>query len=445
MTERDEQSYLDLATQCVEKAVRLGAEWCDVAAGTGRDIAVTIEKSGIKTADAGQGESLAIRCYVQGGMGYATVGGRDRGDIDQAVERAVALAKEATPDPDFKRLPDPQPEPEVEGLFDETVEGLGVEQVVRIAVANIEAGKAMEPDVNLSGHVALAVGSGALASSTGAALESRATDISADISALIRRDGDTGYFYDFDFGRHLADCRLERVAESAVDGARRFLGAKRIESRRMTLVLGPLASYGFLAELVAAANAESIQRGRSYLCDRLGKPVASTHLTIVDDGLVPRGIRSGAHDGEGTRRRPLTVIEEGRLASLLHNSYTAGKAGVESTGHGTHACGISPTNLRPALGQKPAAEILREVQDGIYLESGEIRPDPASGDISASIDFGFLIKDGRIVHPVENTMLGGSIFDLLERLDAVSSDAREEPGILMPTLRIQDVQIAGAE
>ena len=445
MTERDEQSYLDLATQCVEKAVRLGAEWCDVAAGTGRDIAVTIEKSGIKTADAGQGESLAIRCYVQGGMGYATVGGRDRGDIDQAVERAVALAKEATPDPDFKRLPDPQPEPEVEGLFDETVEGLGVEQVVRIAVANIEAGKAMEPDVNLSGHVALAVGSGALASSTGAALKSRATDISADISALIRRDGDTGYFYDFDFGRHLADCRLERVAESAVDGARRFLGAKRIESRRMTLVLGPLASYGFLAELVAAANAESIQRGRSYLCDRLGKPVASTHLTIVDDGLVPRGIRSGAHDGEGTRRRPLTVIEEGRLASLLHNSYTAGKAGVESTGHGTHACGISPTNLRPALGQKPAAEILREVQDGIYLESGEIRPDPASGDISASIDFGFLIKDGRIVHPVENAMLGGSIFDLLEHLDAVSSDARQEPGILMPTLRIQDVQIAGAE
>jgi len=445
MSRTDEQSYLDLATQCVEKAVRLGAEWCDVVTGTGRDISVEIEKSGIKTADAGQGESLAIRCYVGGGMGYATVSGRDRHDIDEAVQQAVALAKEATPDPDFKCLPEPQPRPEVEGLFDDTVAGLGVEQVVAIAVANIEAGKAMEPDVNLSGHVGLSVGSGALASSTGIALASRATDISADISALLKRDGDTGYFYDFDFGRHLADCHLERVVESAVEGARRFLGAKRIESRRMTLVLGPLASYGFLAQLVAAANGESIQRGRSYLCEKLGQPIASAHLTVVDDGLVPRGIHSGAHDGEGTRRQPLTVIEEGRLAGLLHNSYTAGKAGVGSTGHGTHACGISPTNLRPALGERPAAEILREVQDGIYLESGEIRPDPASGDISASIDFGFLVKDGHLVHPVENAMLGGSIFDLLERLDAVSSDAREEPGILMPTLRIQDVQIAGAE
>jgi PmbA protein len=79
------------------------------------------------------------------------------------------------------------------------------------------------------------------------------------------------------------------------------------------------------------------------------------------------------------------------------------------------------------------------------VESGEIRPDPASGDISASIDFGFYVKNGELVHPVESAMLGGNIFDLLKNLDAVSSDARQEPGILMPTVRIQDVQIAGAE
>jgi len=441
----DEASYLDLAQQCARRAVAAGAEWCDVRAGTARDISVTIEKSGIKSADAGRGEDVAIRVYIQGGMGYAAVTGCDRATIDEAVDRAVALAKEATPDPDFRRLPDPQPRPEVEGIFDEAVAGLAVEQVVRIAVANIEAAQAIEPDVNLSGGVSLAVGHGALASSTGVAIASRATEISATMSALLRRDGDTGYFYEFDFGRNLADCRLEDVSVGAVEGARRFLGARRIGSGRRTLVLGPLAAYGFLGRLVAAANAESVQRGRSFLCGKEGQRLADGCLTIVDDGLVPRGVRSGAHDGEGTARRSLAVIQDGRLASLLHNSYTAGKAGVESTGHGTHSGGISPTNLRPALGQRTAAELLADVQDGIYLESGEIRPDPASGDISASIDFGFLVKDGQLLHPVESAMLGGNVFDLLERLDAVSSDAREEPGILLPTLRIQDVQIAGSE
>jgi len=438
-------TYLDMCQNCVRRAVALGAEWCDVSAGAVRDISVTIEKTGIKTADAGQGEDVAIRCFVRGGMGYAAATGRDPRDVDAAVERAVALAKEATPDPDFKCLPPPEPAAEVEGLFDDAVAGMSVQQVVRIAVANLEAARAMEPEVNLSGHVGLSVGEGALASSTGVALATRGTEIDADIEALIKRGGDTGYFYDFDFGRFLADTQLEAVSRSAIEGARRFLGARRIGSGRMTLVLGPLASAGLLGGIVGAANAESIQRGRSYLCGKVGEPIASEHLTIVDNGLIPRGARSGAHDGEGTRRRPLTIVDRGRLARLLHNSYTAGKACTESTGHGTHSGGIGPTNLRPALGQKSAAEILREVKEGIYLESGEIRPDPASGDVSASIDFGFYVKDGQIVHPVESAMIGGNALDLLLRLDAVSSDAREEPGILMPTVRIQDVQIAGTE
>jgi PmbA protein len=293
--------------------------------------------------------------------------------------------------------------------------------------------------------VGLTVGEGALASSAGVALVARGTEIDADIEALLKRGSDSGYFYDFDFGRNLDDVQLETVAASAVTGANRFLGARRIKSRRMSLILGPLASYGFLGSIVGAASAEAIQRGRSWLCGKVDERIASRHLTIVDNGLIPRGARSGAHDGEGTRRRPLTVIENGRLVNLLHNSYTAGKACTKSTGHGTHSGSISPTNLRPTLGKKTAAAILKEVKEGIYLESGEIRPDSASGDISASIDFGFYVKRGQIVHPVESAMLGGNIFDLLKRLDAVSCDAREEPGILMPTIRIQDVQIAGTE
>jgi len=77
--------------------------------------------------------------------------------------------------------------------------------------------------------------------------------------------------------------------------------------------------------------------------------------------------------------------------------------------------------------------------------SGDSRPDPASGDISASIDFGFLIRNGQVLHPVESALIGANVFDLLDRLDAVSSDARLEPRLAMPTLRIPDVQIAGAE
>ncbi|MGB2968167.1 MAG: DNA gyrase modulator, partial [Phycisphaerae bacterium] len=152
--------YLDLCQTCVRRARALGAEWCDVAAGASRDISVTIEKSGIKAADAGQGESAAVRVFIAGGMGYMSVGGSDPDDIQDAVERAVALAKETTPDPDFRALPAPQPADEVPGRFDDAVAAMTVEDVVRIAAANLEAGLALEPQAILSGSVGLDVGEG---------------------------------------------------------------------------------------------------------------------------------------------------------------------------------------------------------------------------------------------------------------------------------------------
>ena len=443
MSAKAKKSYLDICRRCVEKAVGLGAEWCDVSAGAARDISVTIEKTGIKTADAGQGEDLAIRVFVRGGMGYASVSGSDRRDINEAVERAVALAKEATPDPDFRALPPAQPAPEVEGLFDSQIAGMSVGDVVRVAVANIQAAKALEPDVNLTGHVGLAVGEGALASSTGVALQSRATEIGADIDALLARGGDKGFFSDFDCGRLLADTQLEKVSESAVLGARRFLGARRIHSGRMTLVLGPLAASGFLGSLVAAANAESIQRGRSFLCGKLGAAIASEHLSIVDNGLIPRGLHSGAHDGEGTRRRPLTVIDRGRLVSLLHNSYTAGKAGGRSNGHSSGA-GCAPTNLRPRPGEMPAEEIIRGVKRGLYVNSASLMPNPSSGDISALVEFGMAIENGKLAAPVANVTVVGHILKVLSDIDAISSDYRSEPGNVLPTIRIRGMDISGA-
>jgi predicted Zn-dependent protease len=42
-------------------------------------------------------------------------------------------------------------------------------------------------------------------------------------------------------------------------------------------------------------------------------------------------------------------------------------------------------------------------------------------------------------------MLGINVFDLLNNLDAISSDYREEPGMIMPTIRVQNVKAAGAD
>ncbi|MEI6502530.1 MAG: metallopeptidase TldD-related protein, partial [Armatimonadota bacterium] len=73
----------------------------------------------------------------------------------------------------------------------------------------------------------------------------------------------------------------------------------------------------------------------------------------------------------------------------------------------------------------------------------ETSPDQASGEVSATIDFGFRIINGECAYPVKTAMVGSDVFEMLGAIDAVSSDYREEPGMIIPSLRLSDIQVAG--
>ncbi len=441
----DTDRFMLLAEKTLAEARALGAEWCDVSVGSGRQIGVSLEKTAVKSADSGRSESASVRVFIGGAMGYATCGGLGEDRLLAAARRAVGLAREGTPDPDFKGLPEPADLQRVARLYDPAIVAMGVEDVVALAVANIRLARELEPGVNLSGHVNLSASQSVLVSSTGLRLTRERTELDADMEATVVRGDDKGYFYDFDSGRMLDDCRIVDLARPAIEGARRMLGARRMPSGRMPVVLGPLAAEDFLGDLIGSANAESIQRERSYLCGRLGEKVAGEVVTLVDDGLQDGGLYSGAFDGEGAPRRRVTVFERGVFRAMLHNSYTAGKAGEPNTGHGVRTGGIHHTNVVPVLGEKTAEEIIRETGDGLYLAISHFSPNSTTGDLSASVDFGFRIVGGEIAYPVESTMLAGNMLDLAAAIDAVSSDYREEPGNRMPTIRIRDVQVAGTE
>ena len=441
----DPQRYLGLALAAVKGAAAAGASHAEAVAGRSRGVGVTVENSSVKSAEAGYGESLSMRAFARGAAAHITVEGLE--DVDPAALGAecAGMAAVATPDPDFVDLPHPDPADEVEGLYDEAVERFDVAEAVRAAVSAIEEARAVHRGVTLQGEVAFEVSVGALANSNGVRLARRDTSIHLAFFAVVHEGDQVGSYHDFDVGRNLADVDLSGLGRRVTEEALRFLGARKIETARRDLVLGPLAAYAFLQSILAAANAESVQRGRSFLVDRLGRRIASSAVTVIDDPLVPRGIRSGAHDGEGTRRSRRTIIDRGTLLTYLHNSYTAHKAGGTSTGHGTHGGGITPTNLQVALGDRTAQQIIAETRDGIYINPGSIAPDLTSGDVSSSIDFGFRIQAGEQVYPVVNCLVGGTVWELLEHIDAVSSDFRAEPGNVMPTIRIRDVLVAGGE
>ena len=389
---------------------------------------------------------MSVRVYIDGGMGFASITGFDDSSAQQAAEHAVALARCASADPDFVALPAPEPADHIAGLYDPALLELNVEQVVGWASDNISAARAVRDDVIVSGQISVSAGSAALASSTGIQIARNGTNMNLGFFCVVKEPQDrVGSFHDFDAARRLEDIEIEPLAGRVTLRALEYLGGRKIGSAVTTLVLGPLAAFALAGSLASAANAESIQRRRSILTDRISQPVASQHITLLDNGLAPAGLYSAPYDGEGAPRKTVKIIDAGRFVGQLHSCYTANKAKAQNTGHGSRQGGIGHTNLQLQLGSLPAEQIIKQVNDGVYLELGSLSPDPVSGDISTNLDFAFKIENGQLAYPIANAMVAGNVLELLANVDAVSSDCRTEPGNILPTIRIRQVQISAAE
>jgi len=424
--------------------VKAGAEWAEALCGTSRQIGVIVEKTSIRECEVVRDYTVRVRAFINGGVGFATTRRLGEEAARRCAENAVELARATHPDPDFVALPSPAAaQAQIEGLFDDKLAGLAAAEVVRWCSQGIEEARAVAPDVALSGGGDLVVSEMALASSTGVAVQRRGTHVQLGYFAVVQRGDDVGSYFDQDVARRLLDFEPQGLGTKATTEALRFLGARKVATARLPLVLGPFAGMGVIASAIAAANAESVQRGRSCMVGREGTQIASEVVTVTEDPFIPAGLASTAYDGEGVPKRRLTLLDRGVLTTYLHNSYTANKAGVENTAHAAWGGGITTSNLVPTLGDKTEAELIAELDEGIYINAAGLTPDPVTGDISATIDFGFKIEKGELAYPITTTMVGSDIFELLGKIDAISSDYRSEPGQIMPTVRVRDIQVVG--
>jgi PmbA protein len=436
---------LEYVKRVVEAAKKAGADFAEASLADGRHIAVEVEAGSIRSTEAARTDALFVRAFSRGATGVLTVAGVKARDVspEDAARQAVEMAKSADGDPDFVSLPGPEEGPELEGLYDERLAEYSAADAVKTAGRAVDAARSAADDAIVMVDVEVSASTGAVANTLGVAIEKKKSSIDHGVFAVVRRDGDTGAFYDFDAGNVLADVDLDPVGANAARGALAFLGARKIETKRMPVILGPLSAYSFLKSIAGAANAENIQRKRSYLVGKLGEKIGSDLVYVVDNGLVPHGLASSTYDSEGALRKEVVIFEDGRFSEMLHNSYTANKAKARNNGHATRGGGISPTNVFVRLGAKTADEIIAETGEALYINMGSLAVHSSSGDISTSVDFGYKIENGKLAYPVANAMVAGHIFDVLKAIDGISSDFRAEPGTIMPTIRISGMDVSG--
>jgi PmbA protein len=232
-----------------------------------------------------------------------------------------------------------------------------------------------------------------------------------------------------------------------------LLGAKKITAVKGTVLLDNSMSSEFLSILSSALSAESVQKKKSMLTDKIGKLVISQRLNIIDSGLLDMRLGSKPFDDEGVPTTNKILIEKGVLKSFLHNTYTAKKDGVRSTGNAVRGSftglpTVGPTNLfiEPASMEYTAnlEGLIKIIHKGLYITEtmGMHTANPISGEFSVGAS-GLWVENGEIKYPVKEAVISGNILELFKNVVVIGDDLRFYGNIGSPCLLIEGIDISG--
>jgi PmbA protein len=213
------------------------------------------------------------------------------------------------------------------------------------------------------------------------------------------------------------------------------------------VIFDALTAASLWRQVAGLVSGYAVYRGTSFLAGKLDLRVASDAVTLVDDGCRPAGLGSRPFDGEGLPSRQTAVIDRGRLASYLLDTYSARKVGGRSTGSATRSAssapGVGATNLGLAPGSASLDEIVADTQRGLLVtELIGMGFNPVTGDYSRGAA-GLWIENGAIAFPVEEITIAANFADMLTGIDAVGSDLLWLSRVGSPSVRVARMTVAG--
>jgi PmbA protein len=253
--------------------------------------------------------------------------------------------------------------------------------------------------------------------------------------------------YDFSSAHHRADLtNPAEVGRKAGLQAVRRLKPRKVSSQAAPVVFDPRVAGSFLGHLAGAINGHAVARGTSFLKDKLGEEIFSAAITIIDDPLRPRGLRSHPFDGEGVGGKKREIIDRGRLTTWLLESASAKQLGLTTTGHASRGAasppGASPSNLYLQPGAALPRDMIGGISQGLYvMELIGMGVNGVTGDYSRGAS-GFWIENGELTYPVSELTIAGNLKDMFRRMTA-ANDLAFKYGVDSPTVLIEGMTVAG--
>jgi PmbA protein len=446
-----------LAADVVERALRAGATQAEAVIREGDEFSTLVRLGQVETLKESGARGIGVRVFL-GSNGAHRTANTSTSDfteagLDQLVRGAIDLAQVTSEDP-FAGLPDQAAMGQLDGNLDLYYEDVySMPAAERIEYARRAEAAALSADPRLKnsdgGSFDAATGHKVMANSRGFVGEYRRSYCSVAAMPIAQTEqGGMQRDYWFSSARTLGKLASpESIGAEAARRTLRRLNARRVATQRVPIVFAPEIARSLVGNVFEAANGDSVYRGASFWANQLGQQVASSNVTVIDDGTIPGLFGTAPFDGEGLPTRRTVIVENGVLKNYLLNTYTGRKLNMQSTGNASRGLagtpGIGAGNLFLENGSVSPDQLLADVKVGFYVtELMGFGVNMVTGDYSRGAA-GLWIENGELTFAVEEITIAGNLKEMLNNVSAIANDLEFRGAVASPTLRIDGMTIAG--
>ena len=407
-------------------------------------------------------EAASIRVAFDGKTARATTNRFDDESLKRAVQSAESIARVQEPNPE--RLPMATPAEANQGgpplvrWFEQTARITPADRAEAVGQIVTTAKKNSLVTAGIYSNSEHAEG---IVNSKGLNVFHKQS--SSEVSITMLADDSSGWqkanFPDIRDLDHL------RLAEIAAQKARESRVPQELPPGKFTVILEPAAVLDIVGFMFWDFGGLAIIDQRSFLNNRIGTRLFGEDITIMDDVYHP--LQAGApFDGEGVRRKKVTLVENGVIRNVVYARSTAEKirhselaahvGNVEVTGHGfplPNEVGEAPVNvvfITPGK-EQTTEQMIAGTERGILITRlWYIREvDPYEKIVTGMTRDGtFFIENGKVKHGIRNFRFNQSLIEMLSSVEAmgqaVRSSGEESFDMVVPAMKVRDFNFTEA-
>ncbi|HKJ16366.1 MAG TPA: metalloprotease PmbA [Xanthomonadales bacterium] len=430
----------NVARDILQQAARKGGTQAEVSAHSSQGLAVTVRMGEVDILEHTRDSGIGLTVYKGRSKGHASCADLSEGSIRECVERAIDIASFTQEDSSNGLAEADQLASEFPDLDLWHPSVLDAEAAINRALEIEAAGRSDQRITNSEGaSVEAGFGISVYGNSHGFIGRNSGTRYSQNCVLIAGAGENMQRDYSWDSARRLEDLEdAEKTGAEAAHRTIRRLGARKIDTAEMPVLMTPEVARGVIGHLIGAVSGSALYRNASFLKDSAGQQLFPEWLLITERPHLIRGQGSASFDSDGVATRDRNLVDAGVLTGYVLSTYSARRLGLETT---ANAGGMRNVTLEP--GGEGSDSPIKSIDHGLLVT--EVMGQGVSmvtGDYSRGAA-GFVIENGELVYPVEEVTIASNLRDMFAGIRLAGADIDLRGNIRTGSILIDRMMVAG--